>query len=418
MKLIGASIVLPCNEDSKEFEVIRNGGVVFENGVILEIGEFQKLELKYKKVIESRFYKNHILLPALINSHIHFEFSNNENSFVYGDFGTWLSSVMDNRGAILKGNKSAIKQAIKEQVNSGVGSVCAISSYDLDLDLLLDSKLRVIFCHEVIGALDSNFKAQKENLDSRIQKSLSKKNKNFQPAIAIHSPYSVNFKLANYAINLAKKHNFLISAHFLESKQEYEWLTRQSGYFREFFARYFGQQNFKSQFSIDSFLALFNDTRAIFTHCLYATNAIKRALYAQGNHIISCPRSNLLLNAKMGENHIIATDGKSSNNDVNLLNEARAALFCAIQNIDTLDSKNSKNANFIESICRNLILAMSANPAKALNLNNGVLKKEKMADLALFRFKDLESNIENIATNFILNAKKVTRLIINGEDIL
>ncbi|MWV61356.1 metal-dependent hydrolase [Helicobacter saguini] len=422
MKLIGASIILPCDiesRDSKDFQVIKNGGIVFDNDRIIEIDDFQKLEQKYKKITESRFYKNHILLPALINSHIHFEFSKNDSSFVYGDFGSWLNSVMDNRGAVLRGANAAIKRAIKEQLNSGVGSVCAISSYDLDLQFLLDSKLKVIFCHEVIGALEANFNAQKASLDSRLKQTLSLKNKNFQPAIAIHSPYSVNFKLANYAVNLAKKHNLLLSAHFLESKCEFEWLTRQSGYFREFFTRYFGLQNTKPGFSIESFLTLFNGCKAIFTHCLYADNSVRKGIYKQGNAIISCPRSNLLLNAKMGENTIIATDGKSSNNDVNLLNEARSALFCSIQNFDILDFKNSKNhnldSNFIESICQNLILAMTSRPAKALNLNNGMLKVGKSPDLAIFK---IESKNDFVATNFILNAKKVTRLIINGQDCL
>ena len=43
MQLIGASLVFVCDKD---FTIIKNGGVVFESGRILSVGEYKELESK------------------------------------------------------------------------------------------------------------------------------------------------------------------------------------------------------------------------------------------------------------------------------------------------------------------------------------------------------------------------------------
>ncbi|RDU64212.1 metal-dependent hydrolase [Helicobacter didelphidarum] len=436
MRIIGASFVMTCNQ---AWDIFYNGGVVIDEEHIIEVGIFEELKKKYCHC-DFVFYKNHILLPAFINAHIHFEFSKNDTSFDYGGFGAWLDSVMNNRGEVLKNNVQAIQSAIQTQKKNGVGSVCAISSYDLDLKLLLDSKLKVIYCHEVLGALEQDFEKQAISISTRLEKSLAYKSQSFFPALALHAPYSVNPKIAQYVIDLALKYNLLVSTHFLESQAELEWLTMQSGYFQHFYNTYFQIKNAKPHFTIDNFLSLFHGVRTLFVHCLYADDTLQRQIL-DAHHIISCPRSNLLLNAKMGNNIIIATDGKSSNIDVSLLNEARYTLFTQLATCKDID---------IEILSIKVLQAITCNPARALGLNNGVLEIGKSADVAIF---ELDYNIANqsiynevcsantqqdslnlgfhtnikekitklstcLALKFLLNARQATRLLINGNDIL
>ncbi|RDU60910.1 aminofutalosine deaminase family hydrolase [Helicobacter sp. MIT 14-3879] len=403
MKLLGASFILTCDSDAK---ILHDGGILIDEGRIQAVGDFQVLKEKYQHC-DSLFYKNHIILPALINAHIHFEFSKNTSSFMYGGFDTWLNTVMQNRDEILKNNIKAMQQAILTQKKSGVGTVCAISSYDLDLELLLHANLRVIFCHEVLGANSKDFENQVLNLSARLEHSLNIKHALFQPALALHAPYSVHPKLAHYVIDLAAKYNLLVSTHFLESKQEYEWLESRSGYFKEFYSKYFQIQDLES-FNKEEFLALFVDVRALFIHCLYADSKFKQEILRYGS-IVSCPRSNLLLNGKAGDNTIIATDGKSSNNDVNLLEEMRYTFFSTI-------AKYGLESNDIESLAKEILYAVTCHSAQALGLNNGVLQEGKDADIAIFKL-DCENN-KQLVTNFILHAKEADSLLINGVDIL
>lgn len=402
MKLIGASIMIPCDET---WEIVENGGVVIESGVIKEVGIFDTLKQKYNNC-DFVFYKNHVMLPAFINAHIHFEFSKNDTSFCYGDFDKWLDSVMANRGEVLKDNVQAMQQAIKTQKLSGVGSVCAISSYDLDLSLLQDSKLRVIYCHEVLGANKQDFTTQALNISNRLEKTLSLKSDTFMPALAIHAPYSVNPKIAHYVVELALRYNLLLSTHFLESKQELIWINSSEGYFKEFYSNNFGISNAKTHFSIDEFLDLLNDVHTLFVHCLHADSKLQERLWNHGS-IISCPRSNLLLQGKMGVNTIIATDGKSSNADVDILEEIRYALFATLARDGQQD---------IEFLSQQLLYAITRNSAKALRLNNGSLRASKCADIALFKLQF--NRLDNIASSFILHAKQATRVLVNGNDIL
>lgn len=402
MKLIGASVVIPCNET---WEIVKNGGVIIESGVIREMGDFDSLKQKYDSC-DFVFYKNYVMLPAFINAHIHFEFSKNDTSFCYGDFDKWLNSVMSNRGEVLKNNTQAIHQAINTQKHSGVGSVCAISSYDLDLELLKDSKLKVIYCHEILGAIEQDFTKQALDISNRLEKTLPLKNATFTPALAIHAPYSVNPKIARYAVELALRYNLLLSTHFLESKQELLWLNAGEGYFRDFYANNFGLLDVKPHFSIDEFLDLIKGVHTIFVHCLHADSTLQERLWRQG-YIVSCPRSNLLLQGQMGANKIIATDGKSSNADVDILEEVRHTLFATLARDGQQD---------IELLSRQLLYAITLNSANALGLNNGSLDSGRCADIALFKLQF--NRLDNIASSFILNAKQASRVLVNGNDIL
>ena len=70
MKLIGASVIITCDES---FTIIKDGGILFDDENIIKIGKFD--ELKKSELQEVRFYHSCVITPALINSHIHFEYS-------------------------------------------------------------------------------------------------------------------------------------------------------------------------------------------------------------------------------------------------------------------------------------------------------------------------------------------------------
>lgn len=394
MKLIGASIVFVCDD---EFRILKNYGVVISDGKIIDIDKFKILKEKYKN-IESIFFNNSILLPALINSHIHFEFSK-ENNFVFGSFDKWLLSVMKQRESVLSNVHEHIINAIETQKKSGVGTVLAISSHDLDLELLYNSSLKVIFSPEVIGANKNDFEIQKKTIDNRLKKVLSLQNERFIPSISIHAPYSVHKDLAEYVIKLAIKHDLLLSVHFLESLEESKWLCKQKSFFHYFYENIL-KLKATPFYSPESFLNLFKDSKSVFVHCLYLNENLESKI----SNIISCPRSNVLLNQKMGKNNIIATDGISSNFDVNLLNELRFTFLNKIMFDDDL-----------ERVAIDLIKSVTLYPAKALGLNNGSLRIGFDADICVFSFEHLD--IANPVSFFIFHSKIVRSLFVNGIEV-
>lgn len=483
MQLIGASLVFVCDED---FTIIKNGGVVFENGRILAVGEYKELESKLesntdfsvessgdfcaefgavfdakssikssadfcnsfgeisrhcldssfgrdfaldfakrkknkkkaKKPIKKQFFSDCVLLPAFVNAHIHFEFGANTTSFAYGSFEAWLASVMSYRGGVLEKLESALKKQIATQLECGVGSVGAISSYGGDMLALAHSPLRVSYFCEVLGAseVDESFARFRE----RFERAFEAKSERFTPRVAIHSPYSVHSALAKNVIDFATQKSSakpIISAHFLESASEREWLESKSGWFRGFYADMLKIPNPKPLYEISEFLELFSEVQAVLTHCVAMSEVELERILDAGHFITTCPRSNRLLGGKMldiahfrrvdsrfAHSLAIGTDGASSNVDTNLLDEMRSALF----GLGLCEGFGLGEA------AKLLLLSATRYGAQALGLENGELKRGKYADFALFGIPKIADSATPIL-HFLTNAKKVQKLYINGE---
>lgn len=411
-QIIGASCVFLCDE---RFSVLENTGVLFEcdpqaqNNQILAIQDFETLKSQNPK-IPSSFYPDCVLLPALSNAHIHLEFSNNQSHLCYGDFPSWLTSVIAHRDELFENLQASIQREIQLQLASGIASIGAISSYGYDIPLLAQSPLRVTLFNEAIGSNPQALDFLYANLRERFWESQKFKSSKFHPALAIHSPYSVHFVFANKVANLAREMGVKISSHFLESKEEKQWLYEGRGWFKEFFTTSFNQANPQPSMNANQFLDLFEDLSPLFVHCLFANQEILSKISKLNGSIISCPRSNRLLNnlylnlQQLKDLHIppiFSTDGLSSNYSLNLIEEIRNAFF-AYSHLDAME------------LAKDLILGITSFPSKALGIQNGEITKGKFADLALFECRGISQSKQK-PLHFILHTHtRVQQLFING----
>lgn len=409
MQIIGADFVVLCDA---EFRVIKEGGICFEAGEILRVDSYRALCERYPNA-RSYYYESCALTPALANLHLHLEFSQNQGTLRLGDFGNWLDSVIENREALMDTDtlELAMQQGIQESLRSGVGFVGAISSYGYDLEVLANSPLRVLYFNEVIGskveALDILF----QNFLARLRDSKSLQSERFTPAIAIHSPYSVHSKLLEKVLGIARAENLPLSVHFLESQAEREWLESSTGYFKDFYQRFFGG-NTQSFYSTQSFLEFFQGIEnAYFVHCLEADSRVLESIATLRGKVITCPKSNRLLNAKflnldaLKEYKIpfcLGTDGKSSNDSLSLLDELRIALFVY-------------PSEPLEEFARELLLSVTRNAFLNTTFRLGTLSVGNLADFAVFK---MPKTPEFLAQNLILYAKEASALYINGREVL
>ncbi|OBV28403.1 hypothetical protein BKN38_00500 [Helicobacter sp. CLO-3] len=385
MQIIGASWVMLCDE---AFGIIKNGGVAYENGEIIEVGQYDALVRKYRladeannrreaessaeskkadssdidssalESISATFHHDSVLLPALINAHIHFEFGGNTTSFDYGGFEAWLSSVMQKREGVLALVQEMLARGIQEQLHAGVGSVGAISSYGGDMEALAASPLKVVYFSEAIGSNPAMIDTMMSSFVERVERArkLAKNTRfakpRFFPAVAIHSPYSVHSEFAKRVLEYARENldapgacgdsgsfgdAIVVSAHFLESSAERAWLESGKGWFHRFYTDILRVPNPAPMYDIDSFLRLFEGLKCALVHGTHLNHAESTRLIDAGHSLITCPRSNRLLGGKMLDfgaldSRIlqrlgIGTDGASSNANTNLLDELRAGLF-------------------------------------------------------------------------------------------
>ena len=396
-----ADYVVTMNEKN---EILENAEVLFDKKII-DIG--YNLEGK-----ELYLGKNSVLMPALINSHTHLEFSKNKTLLNYGDFITWLDSVIDKREELFINCKGeCYKNAIEEMKKSGVCAFGEISSSGNDLKYLKHSPLKVVYFNEIIGTNPAIVDAMYQDFLNRFYESKKLENEKFKVGVSIHSPYSVHPILMNKVISLARNENLPIQAHFMESKAERMWLDKGEGEFKIFFEKHF--KNARPLIKPIEFLEKFKNTNTTFIHCVYANEKELQKISEIGAFIAHCPVSNRLLNVgkldleKVKNNYIeysVATDGLSSNYSLNLFKEIRAALLMHTD----LHPKY---------LAKDLLKAVTKVAAKELNLNNGSLEKGKDADLITFKLPSKVNDIEYLPLHIILHTNEVEKLYINGEEI-
>jgi cytosine/adenosine deaminase-related metal-dependent hydrolase len=404
---LSADFILTCDD---EFNILRDATVVF-GSKILGIGSKDDILAKYPQATHEQLPPNSIILPGLINSHVHLEFSANKTSLEYGGFIKWLRSVILKRDDLIPGLSSElINQNLNQMLKTGTTTIGAISSYSADMQECVESKLNVVYFNEIIGTKPDMVDTLFSDFQARLESSLKHKSDSFIPAIAIHSAYSVHPFLLREVLKIARAKDLKVSAHFLESLAEREWLDDSSGDFREFFEEFFNSTSAVT--TIDEFLAAFKDIKDLsFTHCVELSQKETTKLQDLQASIIHCPKSNRLLTNKTLQlkdieslNIAMGTDGLSSNNSLSMLDELRDALW--------IHKDIEPNL-----LAQKLIHSATNAGAKALGLDKGILSVGKDADIITIELPDALSCTSSLALQTLLHTKEVSRTYIQGEFI-
>jgi cytosine/adenosine deaminase-related metal-dependent hydrolase len=291
-------------------------------------------------------------------------------------------------------------------LDAGITTFGAVSSHGTDFEACVNAPQNVVYFNELIGSQASMADLLFNNFLTRLNESKNVKKEGFYPAIAIHSPYSVHPILIKKAIEIANSENLKLTAHFLESNAEREWLDNSSGDFKDFFQKLLKQEN--SVTNVDDFLNYFKKNSTLFTHVVKANKEELTTLKRDEHTIIHCPISNRLLGngalnlkkiEELGISWILATDGLSSNYKLDLFEEMKCALFMHYD-MPLLD------------LAKKLILSATKNAAKALGLNTGEITIGKNADMIVV---DLEREPnEELAIHLILHRYNISKVYING----
>ncbi len=393
--------------DSK-FE--ENLAVAFSD-TIEAIDTLENLQIAYPFAKLHKTAENSVLYPGFINTHVHLEFSANSTTLQYGSFMPWLDSVIEHREDLVSQcDNQRIQEACQEMMRSGVTTFGAVSSFGTELEVCMNTPQKVLFFNELIGSNASTADMLYNNFLERLDASKAS-GSGIIPAIAIHSPYSVHPIVLKRAVDVAKNEGLPLSAHFLESQAEREWLENNSGEFLEFFQKFFSTSYAVTD--IKEFLKSFDEVPTHFVHGVQATKEEFDYLAQQGHSVAHCPRSNRFLGCgrlpieeliKRNIPFSIATDGLSSNNSLNIFDELRAGLML-------------HHVGELEKLADILIKGITSVPAQIFNLNSGVIEVGRDADFTLIELPDTIQNIKNITLQTILHTKEVNEVYIDGKRI-
>ena len=386
---------------------VQNKAVAFTE-TIKDIGTLEELIQRYPdaKVIQTE--SNSILYPGFINTHVHLEFSANKTSLAYGSFKPWLDSVIEHRDELIGAcNNEMMLDECTKMMRSGITTFGAISSFGNELEVCEKTPQRVVFFNELIGSNAMYADMLYGDFQERVRASQScEESSRITAAVAIHSPYSVHPIILQRAVNVAKKNNMPLSAHFLESQAEREWLESSSGTLKAFFLKYFNSS--QTVTNIEEFMHAFDTHPTHFTHCVQATEEELNYLAKKGHSVAHCPRSNRYLGCgRLAIEHLplpftVATDGLSSNDSLNIFDELRAAIML-------------HNDMPIQELSEKLLRAVTGDAAEILGLNCGKLEVDKLADFTVITLPEEPKRTEELALWTILHTKEASEVYIEGE---
>ena len=392
------------------FKSVRDFAVCFDRKIV-DIGRMEELRARYPQAEAIDLGADAVVLPGLINPHVHLEFSANRSLLKLGGFIPWLKSVIAQREQLLERcrKEECVRKALRTILRSGTTAIGAISSFGADLHDCVHTPMKVVYFNEVLGSSPAAVDALYGDFLQRYEASESHACERFVPAISVHAPYSTHPVLARKALELARSDGRLVSTHFLESPAELAWLERGEGEFVSFFASF--MPDAKPMSTPESYLELFEGVPTLLTHAVQSSAKILDRIAEAGMKITHCPRSNTLLHTgrldlealrARGISWSLGSDGLSSNRSLSLWDEMRAALLLH-HRLDPVE------------LAAALLEAATAGGAQALDLEAGRIEPGRAADLIVVRLEQEVAHPEDLPLQLILHTQAPERIYIAGE---
>lgn len=163
MKLIGpfqqvitlAKLPLRGKLSDEQLEIIKNGGILLENGIIQKVQDFNDLKTEFPKAAIEKIEGEQVCLPAFTDCHTHIVFGGNRaNDFAMRNAGKTYLEIAESGGGIwssVQHTRNASEQELLETtlerinilISQGITTVEIKSGYGLDVENEL-KMLRVI----------------------------------------------------------------------------------------------------------------------------------------------------------------------------------------------------------------------------------------------------------------------------------
>jgi len=288
-KIFRAPWVVPVSKP-----VIGDGAVVVDQNSIVAVGSFSDISREFPDLPLSNC--SGVLLPALVNAHIHLDLSaygtvcqDSEDSTMCD----WIASLLHRRQHSHFSEqdlKAAAEKIVQDQYNSGVGLLLDINNSSLGVFDSLPVEILSLF--EMLGPSRSAAQAA----ISAIQ------NLPHDQPVTGHAPYSTSPELLQYIKKRCQKQGQLFSLHLAENSDEALLLIKGQGCFSQFLKERGGWDDTFPIHGIDSRgvvgylheLGIMDD-RTLCVHCVQLSEEEISIVADSRAHICLCPESNRFL---------------------------------------------------------------------------------------------------------------------------
>ena len=362
------------------FTLIENGYLEIENGLILAVHQGRPKE-------KSIDHGPGVLMPPLVNAHLHLELSALKNSLPFDrGFKFWVKLLLEKREAL--GKEKLIKAAgiaVQDLIQSGTLYVGDISTLGITGAIIKDSALNGVVFHEFLG--------------SDIPVFLTLKNEFVSFSLAGHAPHTTSPHLLCALKKTATAEKLPFSMHLAESLDETEFIRDKKGAWADFLTSRgidFSSWNIGSKTPVAyvNDLGLL-DSSTLAVHLLNVNKKDMDLVALSNTKVCVCPRSNWNLHKKLpdielmlekGIQPALGTDSLASCDSLNIFDE----MAFVQKKYPGLDPETIFSMGTI-------------NGARALGVEHitGTLSKGKKARFLYCPLKGL--NKENLMQRIILN---------------
>ena len=277
-----------------------------------------------------------ILIPTLVNSHTHLEFSTlSEPIHPALPFQDWITAVIHWRRGVDTIGGTAVQRGLAESLQNGVTAVGEITTTQPVCPGDLAEGCRIVSFLEVIGLQPERIPELRQQAAAHFSRhGDSRGNESIVGGISPHAPYTVHPELFSSLIELAVGRNTVVAMHLAETQDELELLHDGKGRFVDFLTglHLWNPSTFPGGRSIRDFLEqLALAYRALAIHGNYLSPDDIRFMARHPNMAtVYCPRTHAffghtphpirqLLSA--GARVVLGTDSLASNPDLSLWKE-------------------------------------------------------------------------------------------------
>jgi len=321
--------------------VVPMRGEMLENGVV-EVQEGRISDVRPARAGEDVLELGDVaLIPGLVNTHTHLEFSQLPQPIEASSFDDWIRQLISYRQqhlATVEQRLSAIRQGIAESISWGVTTLGEIATDSQSEQAYSDLPLPSIVMREVIGTA---VEREQDCLDM-VQQFLSSvpPGASWQPAISPHAPYTVRPSLFEQLCDLAREHQLPLAMHVAESSEEMQLLQEGKGPLREMLEELeaWHDDAWDPGFTLASCLErLCGGPRSLVIHGNYLEPSEWQLLaeHRERVSLVYCPRTHrhfghpdyrLQERLAAGVRVVLGTDSRASTPDLDLLADIREAV--------------------------------------------------------------------------------------------
>ena len=368
--------VLPITEPA-----IEDGSVSVENGRITYVGT-------RRDAGHSIDLGDAILMPGLVNAHCHLELTAMRGFLEDLDFRRWILRLTSAKRAAmtLESLLDSARAGLEEGIASGITTYADTCDSGVVIDAMREYGVRGIMYQELFGPDPAQCGASIGDFTAKLERLRPKTTDLVRVGISPHAPYTVSDDLFRASAALAAREKLPMAIHIAESEVESQLIVDGKGAFADGLR----SRGIDVQPRADSPVALLAklgvlDQRPLLIHCIRVDADDLDMIASHKSPVAHCPISNAKLGHGIGPllevlsagiDVGIGSDSMASNNRMDLLGEARAALLMQRARVGTHEALSA--ADVLE------LVTMGGACALGLADEIGSLEVGKSADLAAF----------------------------------